>query len=95
LSCCHAQTGRGPQRSWWRSAGGGVSSGTLLVLLPKCPMCIAAYIALWTGAGVPLPIAMRLRPLLQIVFVISAALCFVQCVVMRTRREVELRETRK
>ena len=29
-----------------------VFPATLLVLMPKCPMCVAAYVALFTGIGV-------------------------------------------
>jgi hypothetical protein len=56
-----------------------VGSGTLLVLLPKCPMCIAAYLALWTGASVTMPVAMNLRPMLAILFVVSTVLLLVRC----------------
>jgi hypothetical protein len=51
-----------------------VGSGALLVLLPKCPLCIAAYVALWTGAAAAMSIATRLRPLLEVVFVVCVAL---------------------
>jgi hypothetical protein len=63
-----------------------VSSGALLVLLPKCPMCIAAYVALWTGASVAMPIATRLRPLLEVAFVASAVLLIVRFVVKAAAR---------
>jgi hypothetical protein len=43
----------------------------MLMLLPKCPVCIAAYIAVWTGAGVAAPIAGNLRFVMAIVFVAS------------------------
>jgi hypothetical protein len=80
MNCCHAERELRPRRGWWRGASGCVSSGALLVLLPKCPMCVAAYVALWTGAGVAMPIATRLRPLLEIVFVVSAVLLILQWV---------------
>jgi len=74
MNCCHVQTERQPQRNWWRSASGSVGSGVLLILLPKCPMCIAAYLAVWTGASVAMPVATHLRPLLGVVLIASAAL---------------------
>ena len=84
MNCCSVHTER-KQRRGWRGAGGAVGSGALLVLLPKCPLCIAAYLALWVGAGVAMPIATHLRPVLEIVFVAWAVLLFAKRVVMRAR----------
>src|SRR5580704_18257802 len=85
MSCCQAQTGRRPQRSWWQSASGCVGSGTLLVLLPKCPVCIAAYLTLWTGAGAAMSVATHLRPMLAILFLATALLLIVRYVAARIR----------
>jgi hypothetical protein len=83
MNCCKTHTGWRPQRSWWQSASGCVGSGTLLVLLPKCPVCIAAYLALWTGAGAAMPVATHLRPMLAISFFATALLLLVRCVAAR------------
>jgi hypothetical protein len=37
-------------------------------------MCIAAYLTLWTGASVAMPVAMHLRPMMAILFLASAFL---------------------
>jgi hypothetical protein len=96
MNCCPVQTKHdspaGPRRSWrrsWRSASGflgsGFGSGFLLVLLPKCPLCIAAYLTLFTGASVAVPIAMRLRPLLEIAFAATAAFLLLHLLAVRAR----------
>ncbi len=41
--------------------------GALLAVLPKCPACLAAYIALWTGIGLTVPVVSALRWALTLV----------------------------
>jgi hypothetical protein len=87
MNCCKVLTGRRPQHSWWHGTSGCVGSGALLVLLPKCPMCIAAYLTLWTGAGVAMPVATHLRPMAATLFIVSALFLAVRLVAVRTRPE--------
>ena len=46
------------------SLAGSIVSGIGLVLVPKCPICLAAYLAAGTGLAVPLPAAAHIRLLL-------------------------------
>jgi hypothetical protein len=48
--------------------------GAILVAVPKCPACLAAYVMLWTGLGLSLPAAAYLRWML--LFACGASLFF-------------------
>ena len=44
-----------------------VAPAVVLALLPKCPVCFAAYVALATGLGISVAAAANLRVLLILV----------------------------
>jgi hypothetical protein len=65
--CCCRGKGHEPQpaspthsRNFWECAGGAASIG-VWVLMPKCPVCLAAYVALWTGLGLSFATAQYVR----------------------------------
>lgn len=54
-ACCKTATLRRAHHAAW------LLPGSLLLLMPKCPVCFAGYLALFTGLGVSLPVASGLR----------------------------------
>jgi len=68
--CCE---GRGTRRPWLKAAGGALP-GVAAVLLPKCPLCLAAWIAASTGIALPATVAGGVRPFLLVAFSVSALL---------------------
>lgn len=53
---------------------GGALAGAVLVLMPKCPACVAAYAAAWTGLGLSFAAAATLRN--GLLLAAAGALCY-------------------
>jgi hypothetical protein len=79
-ACCHAVGGR--KATTWgrrlRETFAWFLPSALLVLMPKCPACLAAYVALWTGLGLSFTTATWLRWALLFVCVASLLFLFVK-----------------
>lgn len=60
-SNCHDAGEGEPRPRRLRNALGWLMPGILLAVMPKCPMCLAAYVALASGIGISLPVASFLR----------------------------------
>jgi hypothetical protein len=68
-ACCSSEPGRRVvgRRAWGLAQWLG--PGAVLAFLPKCPLCLAAYVAAATGIGLSLPAAANLRMVLIVVCV--------------------------
>ena len=93
-TCRHG--GIGGQRcgrwSRWRrlsEIAGWVVPGATLVLLPKCPICVAAYVALISGVGISIASACRLRTVLLL---LSLTILF--CLTLLRLRQLASRNRR-
>ena len=86
--CCVGGTGErtasSPSASPWlrgRTVGKMLVSGVAFMLVPKCPACLAAYIALVSGIGISMTAAVYLRSSMlllsasAILFLALQALC--------------------
>jgi hypothetical protein len=78
--CCDSASS--PKTSTWvgrfREVSAWVVPSAVLVLVPKCPACLAAHVALWTGLGLSFSTATYLRWALLLVCVASLLLLIVK-----------------
>lgn len=75
-TCTGGETRRPASGARWSRSGeavGWLMPAALLALMPKCPACLAAYVALATGMGISLPVAASLRVMLVMLCVASLA----------------------
>src|SRR5262245_29749155 len=68
--CC---TGGRPLRRLARDSS-SLLPGAALLLLPKCPLCLTAWIAACTGIALPAVVASSVRPSMVIACILSASL---------------------
>jgi len=59
-------------RRAWRSVQ-WLFPATVLVLMPKCPLCVAAYVALFTGIGITFSAAQWIQRLILVFCLTSLA----------------------
>ena len=62
LACCKDRPRRaGVGKGGVAQAAGVVFSSLMLIVMPKCPVCMAAYVALMTGISISTAVASHLR----------------------------------
>jgi hypothetical protein len=89
--CCDRRCSRtsAPSRGYLDTAGWAVSAA-MLALIPKCPFCVAMYLAVGLGAGVSLSTAAHLR--LALIILCAASLAYF--VARHLRDSISLRRRR-
>jgi hypothetical protein len=69
-------------------AAASILPGALLMLLPKCPLCLAVWLAVVAGTGVSAEAAAWVRGLIVAFWVVAVALATVQVIRRRAVRRL-------
>ncbi len=69
--CKRVDSGAPPARHWFGDFAGWVGFGGLFALAPKCPMCLAAYLAMATGIGLSVTAVTRFKAALLILCAVA------------------------
>ena len=79
-ACCVRRRGTAPKS---RGVAAWLVPGGLLVLMPKCPVCLAGYVAAATGLGLSVPVASGLRGALIVLCCMSLAFLTIRLLLRR------------
>ena len=74
--CCAAGGGRSRSLARRLFGAGSMAPGLLLVLLPKCPLCLAAWLTMATGISIPGAAAAGVRGVIVVFWVAGVALAY-------------------
>jgi len=95
-SCCKCASGGAQRQATAAKRCLGVLSWlaptAMLVIVPKCPICFAAYVALFTGIGVSLPVAHVARTALIVACLASLAFLSVRLLFRVLARQFHVSE---
>ena len=67
-------------RACCRQAAEWAAPSIGLALIPKCPACVAAYVAMFTGIGISVSMAARLRMGFLILCIVALAFVAVRSI---------------
>ena len=84
-SCCTSGGPKRPLAGRISSAVASILPGAALVLLPKCPLCLAAWLTVATGIGISAAAVAWTRELVVAVWIILLARMVGQAFSLRTR----------
>ena len=78
---CHDARQQSPGLQRVREVAAWIVPGALLALMPKCPMCLVAYVALCSGLTISCASAHIFMRTLTALCIGTLAFCVVRCVV--------------
>jgi hypothetical protein len=88
--CCTGEGLSGRLARRLSGAAASLSPGAVLVLLPKCPLCLAAWLTVATGVAIPAAVAASVRGLITAVWIAAVAFAVVQTIRRRASRRSRL-----
>lgn len=88
MSACPCQCRQKAEPQRWSRGLVWLAPAAVLALTPKCPACVVAYVAIFTGLGMSLTVATYLRTGVVAVAVFALAWLAAMALWRRVRRDV-------